>query len=80
MNFVWKTNEGGGRGQKALFCFFLLGVALIIGGGGVVGWGRRSYLGPAEIASFSSWDLSRHNKNDSLWLVVSSGCFYILFL
>ena len=56
------------------------GVALLVGGWRVVGWGRRSYLGPAEISSFSSRDLNRCNKHDSLWLVVSTGYFYILFL
>ena len=56
------------------------GVALLVGGWGVVGWGRKSYLRPAEISSFSSRDLSRRNKHDSFWLVVSTGYFYILFL
>ena len=41
---------------------------------------KKSYLGPGEIASFSSWDLSRHNKHDSFWLVALTGYFYILFL
>ena len=74
VNFVRKTNEGGGRGgggQKALFCWFLFfGVALIVGG----------YLGQSKIASFSSRNLSRNNKHDSFWLVVSTGYFYVLFL
>ena len=56
------------------------GVALLVGGWRVVGWGRKSYLGPAEISSFSSRDLNRCNKHDSLWLVVSAGYIYILFL
>ena len=55
------------------------GVALIVGGWGVVGWCRISYLGPAEISPFSSQDLSRRNKHDSFWLVVLTGYFYILF-
>ena len=55
------------------------GVALLVGRWGVVGWGRKSYLGPAEISSFSSRDLSRRNKHDSIWLV-STRYFYILFL
>ena len=74
VNFVRKTNEGGGRGggrQKALFCWFLFfGVALIVGG----------YLGQSKIASFSSRNLSRNNKLDSFRLVVSTGYFYVLFL
>ena len=56
------------------------GVALLVGGWGVVGWGRKSYLGPAEIPSLSSRDLNRRNKHDSFWLVLSTGYFYILFL
>ena len=56
------------------------GVAFLVGGSGVVGWGRKSYLGPAEISSFSSRDLSSLNKHHSFWLVVSTGYFYILFL
>ena len=80
-NFVWKTDEGRGRRQKALFCYFLFfAVALLVGGCGIVGWCRKSYLGPAEILSFSSRDLSRRNKHDSFWLAVSTGYFYILFL
>ena len=42
-------------------------------------WGRKSYLGPAEIASVSSRNLSRHNKHHSFWLVVSTGYLDILF-
>ena len=56
------------------------GVALLIGGWVVVSWGRKSYLGPAVISTFSSWDLSQQNKHDSFWFVVSTWYFYILFL
>ena len=81
---MWKTDKGWrgeGVGQKELFCWFLsFGIALIVGGWGVVGWGRKSYLGPAEITSFFSWELSRRNKRDSFWFVVSTGYFYFLFL
>ena len=42
--------------------------------------GRKSYLGPVEIASFSSQDFSRSNKHDTFWDIVSTGYFYILFL
>ena len=58
----------------------LFGGALIAGGWTVVGWGRKSYLGPNEIASFSSWDLSRCNKYDIFGYIVSNGYFYVLFL
>ena len=72
---------GGGRGQKALFCWFLLfDIALLVGGRQVVGWGRKSYLRPAETSPFSSQDLIQGNKHDWLWLVVLTGYFYILFL
>ena len=55
------------------------GIALLVGGWGIVGRGRKSYLGPAEISSFSNLNLSWGNKHDSFWLVVSTGYFYILF-
>ena len=57
----------------------LFGGTLIFGGWGVVGWGGKSYLGPAEIVSFSSWNLSWYNKHDSFWLILT-GYFYFLFL
>ena len=38
----------------------------------IVGWGTKSYSGPAEIASFSCRDLSRRNKHDIFLLVVSA--------
>ena len=46
----------------------------------IVGWGIKSCLGPAEIASFCCRDLSRHNKHDLFWLVVSATCLCFLFL
>ena len=55
------------------------GGAWIVGGRGVVEWGRKSYLGPAEIASFSSRDFSWRNKHGTFWHV-STGYFYVLFL
>ena len=45
-----------------------------------MGWGRKSYLGSAEISSFSSRDLTRRNQHDLFWLVVSTGYVYISFL
>ena len=72
---MWKTDEGGGREAESI----VLLIFVLVGGWGVVGWGRKSYLGPAEISSFSSRDLSRRNKHDSIWLV-STRYFYILFL
>ena len=52
----------------------------IVAGWGVVGWGKKSYLGPAEITSCSSQDLRWRNKHDAFWHVVSTGYFYYLFL
>ena len=58
----------------------LFGGALIICGWGMVWWCRKSYSGPAEIASFSSEDFSQSNNHDTFWHVVSTGYFGILFL
>ena len=59
-----------------MFC----GGAWIVGGWGMVGWGRKSFLEPAEIASFSSRNFSRSNKDDTFWHVVSTEYLYVLFL
>ena len=49
--------------QKALFCSFLFfGGVWIFGKWGAVGWDCKSYLGPAEIASFSSRSFSHSNQ------------------
>ena len=40
-----------------------------------MGWGRKSFLGPAEISSISSPDLSQSNKHDTFLHVVSIGYF-----
>ena len=46
----------------------------------IVCLGKISDLGRAEIASFSFRDLSRPNKSDLLWLVVSARYLHLLFL
>ena len=46
----------------------------------IVGWGIKSYLGPGESVSFSGRDISRRNKHDFFWLVVSAIYMYILLL
>ena len=46
----------------------------------MVGCGKKSYLGPAEIASFSRQDFNRSYTYDTFWHVVSTGCFYVLYL
>ena len=56
------------------------GGTLIVDRWGVVGWGRKSYLGLAESASLSSLGFSQSNKHDKFWHVVSTGYFYVLFL
>ena len=46
----------------------------------VGGCGRKSYLGPAEITSFSSRDFSRSSKHGIFWHALSTGYFYVLLL
>ena len=41
--------------------------------------GRKSYLGPAEIVSYSCRDFRRSNKHDTVWHVVSTRYFYVLW-
>ena len=53
---LW-TLRGKPMGQKAL----LFDGAWIFGGWGAVGWGCNSYLGPAEIVSFSNRSFSNLN-------------------
>ena len=71
VNFVWKTDEGEAESIVLLIfdiwrCFNC----------GVVGCDRKHYLGPADIASFSSRGFTRSNKHDTFWHVVSIGYFY----
>ena len=79
--FVWKTGLGlgvVGKGEESFVLFF--SGALIVIGRGLVGWGRKSYLGPAKIASFSSRDFSQSNKHDTFWhAVTTTEYFYVLF-
>ena len=56
------------------------GGALTNSGWRMVEWGRNSYLGAAEAASFSSRFFSRSNKHDTFWHVILPGYFYVLFL
>ena len=54
----------------------------------MVGSGRKSYLGPAEIVSFSRRDFSRSNKHDTCFIdgiflcfiFMNHGCFRFFFL
>ena len=57
--------------KKALLCEFLFfGGTWIVGVWGEVG--QKFYLGPDEIASFSSRDFRRSDKHDKFWHVVST--------
>ena len=63
VNFVLKTDEG--EAESIVLLIFALLRCLNrrrIRDGGVR---QISYLGPAEVASFSSWDFSRSNKHDT---------------
>ena len=51
VNFVWKTDEGK-AGSIILLIFLSFEGALIVNGWRLVGWGRKSHLGPAQVASF----------------------------
>ena len=78
--FSRKTGVGlGVVGEEKENIFLFFGGALILSGQGLVGWGRKSYIGPAEIASFLSRDFNRSNKHATFWHV-RAGYFYVLFL
>ena len=62
VNFELKTNEKSKAKSIVLLIFH---GALITGDSGVARSCRKSHLGPAEIASFSSQDFSRNNKHDT---------------
>ena len=57
LNFVLKTD--GDTDRRPYFVIFAFWSALIISGWGVLNRNRKSYLMPAEIASFLSWFYSR---------------------
>ena len=73
VNFVWKTDEAG----SIVLLIFFFGGAWIFGGWGVVGWGRKSYLGPAEIVSFSSRSFSHLNQ---LWFKCKTPLLFFLII
>ena len=62
VKFVSKTDEGEAEGIALLI--FVLWQCLNRWWMRRVGVGQKSYLGPAEIVSFSSQDFSRSNKHD----------------
>ena len=55
------------------------GSVLIFVGWEVVALVRKSYSGPAEIASFSRQDFSQSKKHNTFWHVVSTGYFMFYF-
>ena len=67
-----------------MFCYLLLfGNAIIADGIGMVGWGRKSYLAPAEIASrhhvqtrISAEAISMTHSNMLYQLDISTFYFY----
>ena len=71
---------GRSRKHYFFFFFFFFCAAWIVNEWGVVESDRKSYLGAAEIASFSCRDFSPSSKYDTFWHVVTTGYFYILFL
>ena len=78
VNSVSKTDER--QADSIALLIFVLWRYLIrrwMRGSGV---GQKSYLGPTEIIYFSSKDFRPSSKHDTLWLVVSTGYFYVLFL
>ena len=79
VNFVWKTDEGEIETIVFINICSLTGLKSSVDVGWW-GWGRKSYLGPAEIASFSSRYFSQSNKYDIFLHVVLTRYFYVLFL
>ena len=75
VNFVWKTDDGEAESIVLLFLFF--GGAWIFGGWGVVEWGRKSYLGPTEIVSFSSQSFSHLNQ---IWFKCETPLLFFLII
>ena len=74
---MWKANEGEAESVALLIVDLFFDSALIVNESGVVGWDRKSYSKPAEIAPFSSRDFSQSSKHDTFWHVVSTGYFYV---
>ena len=65
---MWKADEG--EAEIIVLLIFVL-------------WGEVEqivYSGPAEITSFSRWDVNPSNKHDTFWHVASTGYIYVLYL
>ena len=80
VNFVWKTKEG--EAESIVLLIFVLWRCLNLRWMRLVEWGRKTYLGPAEIASFSSRSFSTLNqvwfKCETLLLFCLIIFYYIL--
>ena len=57
VNVVWKAVEKGREGAESIILLIFV-LWHCFNRRWIVRWGRKSYLGPAEIASFPSRDLS----------------------
>ena len=68
-----KTDDSEVESIVLLIIFF--SGDLIVDEWGVLGWGRKFYLGPTEIVSFSSRDFSQSNKHGTLllWAISVNG-------
>ena len=77
VNFVSKTNEG--EVESIALLVFVLWRCLNHWWMRGSEMGQSSYLGPAEITSFSSWDFRQSNKHD-IFRHLLTEYFYILFL
>ena len=72
VNLLFKNH--GGKNRRPNVVVFAVWSALIVGGWVVVGWGRKSYLGPAEISSLCVPDLIQRLGTQSE-SKISSCCF-----
>ena len=73
-------NRWGGDRKHCFVNFRSLAVLSLSLVEGLWGEGWKSYLGPAEIASFPSRHLSGGSKHYTFWDVISTSYFYVLFL
>ena len=72
-------NQWGGGRSIVLLIFVLWQCFIIVGGWEVVGWGRKSYLGPAKIASFQagiSVEAIRMTHSDTLYRLDNSTFYF----
>ena len=51
VKLMWKKQWGRERDRAPHFVIFVVWSALVVGGWVVAAWGKKSYLGPAEIST-----------------------------